>query len=106
MGMARNIIEGGFPLTGFDLREARLAELDLAGGTRCELPRGGRVQRYGLCHGTHGDEVKQALFGEDGVVLEMRAGGTVVISATIHPSEVKDSWRRRQTSKSTSLIPP
>ena len=23
MGMARNIINGGFPLTGFDLREAR-----------------------------------------------------------------------------------
>jgi 3-hydroxyisobutyrate dehydrogenase-like beta-hydroxyacid dehydrogenase len=25
MGMARNIIKGGFPLTGFDLREARAA---------------------------------------------------------------------------------
>ena len=39
MGMARNIINGGFPLTGFDLREARLAELELAVGTRAATSR-------------------------------------------------------------------
>ncbi len=33
MGMARNLIKGGFPLTGYDLREIRLTELEQAGGT-------------------------------------------------------------------------
>ena len=91
MGMARNIINGGFPLTGFDLREARLAELDLAGGTRAANCREvGESSDTVFVMVLNGDQVKEALFGEDGVVSGMRAGGTVVISATIHPSEVKE----------------
>ncbi len=34
IGLSRNIIKGGFELTGFDLREERLQMLEDAGGKR------------------------------------------------------------------------
>ena len=34
MGMAKNILASGFSLTGFDLRDSRLVELEKAGGSR------------------------------------------------------------------------
>jgi len=91
MGMARNIIKEGFPLTGYDLRDARLAELEEAGGTRADTCREvGESSDTVFVMVLNGDQVKQALFGEAGVVSGIKAGGTVVISATIHPSEVKE----------------
>jgi putative dehydrogenase len=91
MGMAKNIIKEGFPLTGYDLREARLAELEEAGGKRADTCREvGESSDTVFVMVLNGDQVKLALFGEDGVVSGMQAGGTVVISATIHPSEVKE----------------
>ncbi len=90
MGMARNIIEGGFPLTGFDLRDVRLKELEEAGGIRAGTCREvGESSDAVFVMVRNGDQVKEAVFGEDGVAQGMKAGGTIIVSATIHPSEIK-----------------
>ena len=90
MGMARNIIEGGFHLTGFDLRDVRLKELEEAGGIRAGTCREvGESSDAVFVMVLNGDQVKEAVFGEDGVAQGMKAGGTIIVSATIHPSEIK-----------------
>jgi len=91
MGMARNIIKGGFPLTGYDLRETRLTELEQAGGVRAAGCREvGESSDAVFVMVLNGDQVKQAVFGEDGVANGMKPGGTIIVSATIHPSEIKE----------------
>ncbi len=91
MGMARNIIKGGFPLTGFDLRDARLAEFEEAGGTRAASCREvGEASDSVFVMVLNGDQVKEVIFGEDGLAEGLKPGSTVIVSATIHPSEIKE----------------
>jgi len=91
MGMARNIIKGGFPLVGYDLRDIRLKELEEAGGVRAATCREvGESSDAVFVMVLNGDQVKEAVFGEDGVAQGMKPGGTIFISATIHPSEIKE----------------
>jgi 3-hydroxyisobutyrate dehydrogenase-like beta-hydroxyacid dehydrogenase len=90
MGMARNIIKAGFPLTGFDLREARMEELEKEGGARASSCR--EVGESGdsvFVMVLNGDQVKEVIFGEEGLEKGLKSDATVIVSATIHPSEVK-----------------
>jgi putative dehydrogenase len=91
MGMARNIIKGGLPLTGFDLRDARLVELEEAGGTRASSCKEvGESSDAVFVMVLNGDQVKEAIFGPDGLAEGLKPGSTVIVSATIHPSEIKE----------------
>jgi putative dehydrogenase len=91
MGMARNLIKSGFPLTGFDVREARLAELEREGGTRAASCREvGESSDAVFVMVLNGDQVKEAIFGDDGLAEGLKPGATIIVSATIHPSEVKE----------------
>jgi L-threonate 2-dehydrogenase len=38
----------------------------------------------------NGDQVKDVIFGDDGLAQGLNAGATIIVSATIHPSEVRD----------------
>jgi len=90
MGMAENLIKQGFPLTGFDLRETRLEELEKIGGYRA-----GSCREVGEASDTvivmvlNGNQVNQVIFGDDGLTKGLKPGSTIVISATIHPFEVR-----------------
>jgi len=91
MGMARNIIKGGFPLTGYDLRDARLAELEEAGGTRAaSCKEVGESSDAVFVMVLNGDQVKQAIWGEGGLAEGLKAGATIIVSATINPAEVRE----------------
>ena len=91
MGMAKNIIKGGFPLTGFDLRETRLKELESIGGKGAASCRDvGESSDAVFVMVLNGDQVKDVIFGDDGLTKGLKAGATIIVSATIHPSEVKE----------------
>ena len=91
MGMARNIVKAGFPLSGFDLREERLAELEKEGGTRTSSCRVvGESSDSVFVMVLNGDQVKEVIFGDDGLAKGLKPGTTIIVSATIHPSEVKE----------------
>ena len=91
MGMARNIVKAGFPLTGYDLRKTRLMKLEKAGGVRA-----GNCREVGESSDAvfvmvlNGDQVKQAFFGDNGLTEGMKPGKTIIVSATINPSEVRE----------------
>jgi len=91
MGIARNILASGFSLTGFDLRESQLVELEKAGGSRAEsCLQVGEQSDVVFVMVLNGDQVKQAVLGADGLLAGMQAGTTLIISATINPAEVKE----------------
>ena len=88
-GMAKNILKAGFPLTGFDLSEVRLAELEAAGG----VPATSSRHVAGECDTIfvmvlNGAQVQEVVLGEQGLLAGARRGTTIIISATIKPSEV------------------
>jgi len=91
LGMAKNILAGGFPLSGFDLRDGRLAELAKAGGTPASSARQvGEASNVAFVMVLNGDQVKQAVLGPDGLLDGMSPGDTIIVSATINPVEVRE----------------
>ena len=90
LGLARNLVKGGFPLKGFDLREARLALLEELGGVRAASCREvGEDSDVVFVMVLNGDQVEQVVLGSEGLAPGMRAGATIIVSATINPSEVR-----------------
>ena len=91
IGLSRNIITAGFELTGFDLREERIQLLEEAGGKR-----GTSVANVGEYSDTvfimvlHGQQAKNVVGGEDGLLTSMKPGSTIVVSATIEPSQSRE----------------
>ena len=91
MGMARNLLKSGFQLTGFDLRDSRLAKLEAHGGSpaaSCRVV--GESSDTVFVMVLNGKQVNEVIFGDDGLTAGLQPGSTIVISATIHPSEVRE----------------
>ena len=91
LAMARNIIKSGFELAGFDLREERLELLEETGGKRATSPAGvGSSSDAVFIMVLNGRQVDCVLNGNDGLLTTMAPGSTVLVSATIDPSEVRE----------------
>ncbi|NQU27946.1 MAG: NAD(P)-dependent oxidoreductase, partial [Candidatus Marinimicrobia bacterium] len=91
IGMAANLLKKGFELSGFDLREDRLNELARLGGrpagTCQEVAENSDVVFIMVLNG---QQVKEVVLGETGILKGLKPGSTIIVSATINPSEVKD----------------
>lgn len=91
IGMAGNILKNGFELTGFDLREERLKMLSELGGKPASSPREVAENSDAVfVMVLNGDQVKQVVSGENGLLEVLKPGSTIIISATIHPSEIRE----------------
>ncbi|MEC9130762.1 MAG: NAD(P)-binding domain-containing protein, partial [Verrucomicrobiota bacterium] len=88
--MARNLIGAEFDVIGFDLREERLELLEQAGGRRGLSPAevGTDAEAVFIMVMT-GQQAEQVLFGQQGLVGSMKQGSTVLLTATIEPSEAE-----------------
>ncbi|MFC1637220.1 NAD(P)-dependent oxidoreductase [Planctomycetota bacterium] len=90
-GMAKNILKNGFSLTGFDLSEARMTELEEAGGTpaaHCRDVAENSDTIFVMV--LNGNQVKQVVLGEGGLLEAAKPGTTIIISATIKPTEIRE----------------
>jgi L-threonate 2-dehydrogenase len=90
-GLAKNLIEAGFEVSGFDLSAERLARLEQLGGkpavSVAEAARGAEV---GFVMVMNGDQAKAVILGPDGLATHMLTGGIVVLTATIRPREARE----------------
>ena len=90
-GLARNLIEAGLTVRGFDLSERRMDAFAAAGGVRCasaaEVGEGAEAVFVMVMNG---DQAKEVIFGDAGLVQTMPAGGVVVLTATIKPREARE----------------
>ena len=88
MAMALNLLKAGFEVTGFDLRKERLTLLKDAGGKPASSPgeAGNNADAVFVMVMT-GKQVSDVVLGDDGLLLTMRPGSTIILTATIQPSE-------------------
>lgn len=88
MGMARNLLKNGFEVTGFDLRKERLETLAADGGRAAPdlqaLGAGVDAVFMMVLNGA------QAIAVSEEVAPHLKKGGTLVVTATIKPSEVRE----------------
>jgi len=91
IGMAKNLLKNGFELTGYDLREERLKELSRLGGkpaANCREVAENSEAVFVMV--LNGDQVKEVVSGEKGLLEGLKPNSTIIVSATINPSEVRE----------------
>ena len=91
MGIAKNVIKDGYKVTGYDLRGACLKELVSHGGEAAvSVDQVGQVSDVVFVMVMNGNQVKD-------VVTQLSPGmkdnGTIIITATITPEEIKDTYK-------------
>jgi 3-hydroxyisobutyrate dehydrogenase-like beta-hydroxyacid dehydrogenase len=104
IGLTKNLLEKGFEVTGYDIRTGRVKELIRQGGKPAENCREvGQNSDTVFVMVLNGQQVKEAVLGKDGLVEGLKKGATIIITATINPSEVKD-LERPLSEKGINLI--
>ena len=104
MGIAKNLIKDGYETTGFDLRESCLKELINNGGNAAEsVEKVGEICDVAFVMVMNGAQVED-------VVTKLSPGlknkGTIIITATITPEEVKKAYKIAQKSNIKMIDSP
>ncbi|WP_170604024.1 NAD(P)-dependent oxidoreductase [Ruegeria arenilitoris] len=89
-GLAKNLIKNGFETSGFDLSNTRMSAFAEMGGKAKDSA--GEVGAHADCVFVmvmNGDQAREVILGEDGLVTNMVKGGTVILSATVKPAEAR-----------------
>jgi putative dehydrogenase len=87
-GMAKNLIAAGISVTGFDVAPDRLAQLkELGGIPAASVAEVGRNSQTVFVMVMNGAQALNVIAGPDGLADTMAAGGTIILTATIKPSE-------------------
>jgi 3-hydroxyisobutyrate dehydrogenase-like beta-hydroxyacid dehydrogenase len=91
-GLAKNLIKNGFATTGFDLSAQRMQSFSDMGN----LARPANSVAEVAAQAGHifvmvmnGDQAKSVIFGDDGLLAHLQKGGTILLTATIKPSEAR-----------------
>ena len=91
IGLTNNLISKGFEVTGFDLREDRMNQLKQLGGKPAQnCLEVGQNSDTVFVMVLNGQQVKDVVLGTDGLVEGLKEGATIIVTATINPSEVKE----------------
>ena len=89
MGMAKNLLAGGFSVSGYDLRPERGSMLaELGGSPAASLAdlAGADVVFVMVMSGA---QVMDVVAGEGGLMTALQPGATIIVSATIQPAEMR-----------------
>ena len=91
IGMAANLIKNGFDLTGYDLSSKRLDLLSELGGKPAASCREvGENADAVFIMVLNGTQVKDAILGEHGLLEGLKPDSTILDSATVNPSEIRE----------------
>ncbi len=94
IGMAKNLLENGFELSGYDLQAEQLVELANLGGkpaANCREVAENSDSVFVMV--LNGHQVRDVVLGETGLLKGLGPGATIIVSATINPSEVRELER-------------
>jgi len=90
-GLAKNLIKGGFRVMGMDLKPDRLAVFEEMGGqVATSYAEVGQASEAVFVMVMAGQEAKDIILGEKGLVSHLPKGGAVILSATIKPREARE----------------
>lgn len=92
LAMARCLLTAGYPVTGYDVRPQRVAMLEAEGGAGAASPgQVGQASDTVIVMVFNGRQVLDALQGDEGLAAGLAPGGTVIITSTIEPREVREA---------------
>ena len=84
--MALNLVKAGYPVTVYDLKPEPVAELAAAGATTADSPRKvAEKSEVVITMLTSSPHVEQVMFGAEGVLEGLSAGGNIIDMSTIDP---------------------
>ena len=90
-GIALNLIKNGFKVFGSDLLpERQQAFKNMGGSLEISIADIGKKCDAVFVMVMNGSQAKSIIFDEDGLARNMEAGSTVILSATIKPSEAEE----------------
>ena len=96
-GIALNLIKNGFKVTGWDLLEHRMEAFAKLGGAAVKDPAAvGAVSDAVFIMVMNGDQVKEVLFADNGLMTTLKKGSAVILSATIKPREAREIGARME----------
>ncbi|PAB61039.1 NAD(P)-dependent oxidoreductase [Anaeromicrobium sediminis] len=91
MGMAKNFLKAGYTVKGFDLREDRLNNFATAGGiSTSNCAEVGKDSDVVFVMVLNGDQARNVVSGENGLMETMSPGSTLILTATIGLKPIKD----------------
>ena len=91
IGMAKNILAAGFDIAGYDLRAERLDMLSALGGkAAADVRTVGEKADVVFVMVLNGKQALDVVASDSGLLKSMKPGSTIIISATIKPSEMRD----------------
>jgi len=90
-GLAKNLMANGFECWGLDLSEARMVTFrEMGGQAATSVAEVGRNADAVFVMVMNGDQARDVILGEDGLVANTATGGTVILTATIKPREARE----------------
>ncbi len=90
-GLAKNLLKNGFEVTGIDLKPERMAAFVAMGGKAAQTPaQVAAASQAVFVMVMTGDEAKNVILGDDGLVAHLPKGGAIILSATIKPKEARE----------------
>ncbi|MEM6987106.1 MAG: NAD(P)-binding domain-containing protein, partial [Pseudomonadota bacterium] len=93
-GMASSLVRAGHPTYGFDTRDAAVAQLLDAGGLSADLGEIAASLGAVVVVVLNAEQTESVLFGETGVVPQLKSGAVVMACATVPPAFARDMARR------------
>jgi 3-hydroxyisobutyrate dehydrogenase/putative dehydrogenase len=98
-GLAKNLIKNGFQVTGRDLKPERMAAFEAMGGwPAASSAEVGEASDAVFVMVMNGEEAKDVILGDAGLVSYMPTGGAVILSATLKPVEAEEIGRAMEGS--------
>ena len=98
-GLAKNLIKNGFGVTGIDLKPERMEAFVALGGKAAKSPAEvGKASQAVFVMVMTGDEAKEVILGEDGLISHLPKGSAIILSATIKPKEARKIGEAMQNS--------
>ena len=91
IGMANNLLKNGFEVIGYDLQQERLQAFSRLGGkaaTGCREVAESADTVFIMV--LNGDQVKEVVLGDQGLLSGLKPGSTIIVTATIHPAEIRE----------------
>lgn len=94
-GLAKNLIKSGFTTSGHDIDPAKMQAFSAMGGQAANnAAEVGADADAVFVMVMNGAEVRDVIFGEQGLLTTLKPGSAIILTATINPAEVREVGER------------
>ena len=91
IGLASNLLKSGFEVTGFDLSKDRLGAFEQLGGKSASNATAVAAASDSIfIMVLNGGQAKEVIYGQNGLIHELKPGNTVIVTGTFTPAEVRE----------------